>query len=190
VRAFSLRRRSSGVLVSAGTLLVQLARRNVSSRLLDDQGESPWQFRQSRASVSSAAGSVSSRSTPRAANAVVDSLEDVAPDLGRYVVEFAYGEIYQRPVLDLRQRQLVTISALTTLGGAEPQLEVHINAGLNVGLTAREVVEAILHCIPYTGFPRVLNAIFVAKRVFEERDVDPLTDEAQADQILGARRER
>jgi 4-carboxymuconolactone decarboxylase len=109
---------------------------------------------------------------------VVDSLKDVAPDLGRYVVEFAYGEIYQRPVLDLRQRQLVTISALTALGGAEPQLEVHVNAGLNVGLTAREVVEAILHCIPYTGFPRALNAIFVAKRVFEERGVDPLNDEA------------
>jgi 4-carboxymuconolactone decarboxylase len=109
---------------------------------------------------------------------VIESLKDVAPDLARYVVEFAYGEIYQRPALDLRQRQLVTISALTTLGGAEPQLEVHINAGLNVGLTAREVVEAILHCIPYTGFPRVLNAILVAKRVFEERHVDPLTDAA------------
>jgi 4-carboxymuconolactone decarboxylase len=109
---------------------------------------------------------------------VIESLKDTAPDLGRYVVEFAYGEIYQRPVLDLRQRQLITISALTTLGGAEPQLEVHINAGLNVGLSAREVVEAILHCIPYTGFPRVLNAIFVAKRVFEERAVDPLNDNA------------
>jgi 4-carboxymuconolactone decarboxylase len=109
---------------------------------------------------------------------VIESLKDVAPDLGRYVVEFAYGEIYRRPVLDLRQRELVTISALTTLGGAEPQLEVHVNAGLNVGLTAREVVEAILHCIPYTGFPRVLNAILVAKRVFEERDVDPLDGDA------------
>jgi 4-carboxymuconolactone decarboxylase len=108
---------------------------------------------------------------------VIQSLGDVAPDLGRYVVEFAFGEIYQRPVLDLRQRQLITISALTTLGGAEPQLEVHVNAALNVGLTAREVVEAILHCIPYTGFPRVLNAIFVAKRVFAERNVDPLIDE-------------
>jgi 4-carboxymuconolactone decarboxylase len=108
---------------------------------------------------------------------VIESLKDIAPDLGRYVVEFAFGEIYQRPVLDLRQRQLVTITALTTLGGAEPQLEVHVNAGLNVGLTAREIVEAILHCIPYTGFPRVLNAIFVAKRVFKERNVDPLRDD-------------
>jgi 4-carboxymuconolactone decarboxylase len=110
---------------------------------------------------------------------VIESLQDVAPDLGRYVVEFAFGDIYSRPVLDLRQRQLVTISALTTLGGAEPQLEVHVNAALNVGLSAREVVEAMLHCIPYTGFPRVLNAIFVAKRVFEERGVTPLTDEAE-----------
>jgi 4-carboxymuconolactone decarboxylase len=109
---------------------------------------------------------------------VVQSLQDVAPDLGRYVVEFAFGDIYQRPGLDLRQRQLVTISALTTLGGAEPQLEVHVNAALNVGLTAREVVEAILHCLPYTGFPRVLNAVFVAKRVFAERDVDPLSEAA------------
>lgn len=108
---------------------------------------------------------------------VIESLQDIAPDLGRYVVEFAFGDIYQRGVLDLRQRQLVTISALTTLGGTEPQLEVHINAGLNVGLAAREIVEAILHCIPYTGFPRVLNAIFVAKRVFAERDVDPLNHE-------------
>jgi 4-carboxymuconolactone decarboxylase len=108
---------------------------------------------------------------------VIESLKEVAPDLGRYVVEFAYGEIYQRPALDLRQRQLITISALTTLGGAEPQLEFHINAGLNVGLTASEVVEAILHCIPYTGFPRVLNATLAAKRVFEERDLDPLSEE-------------
>jgi 4-carboxymuconolactone decarboxylase len=108
---------------------------------------------------------------------VVESLQDVAPDLGRYVVEFAFGDIYRRPGLDLRQRQLVTISALTTLGGAEPQLEVHINAALNVGLTAEEVVEALLHCIPYVGFPRVLNAVFVAKRVFDERDVSPLSSE-------------
>ena len=108
---------------------------------------------------------------------VIESLRDVAPDLGRYVVEFAFGEIYQRPILDLPQRQLVTVAALTTLGGAEPQLEVHINGGLNVGLSAREIIEAMLHCVPYTGFPRVLNAVFVARRVFAERNVSPLEDD-------------
>jgi 4-carboxymuconolactone decarboxylase len=107
---------------------------------------------------------------------VIMSLQDVAPELGRYVVEFAYGDIYRRPDLDLRQRQLVTISALTALGGAEAQLEVHVNAALNVGLTAEEVVEALLQCLPYTGFPRVLNAMFVAKRVFEQRGVSPVRE--------------
>jgi 4-carboxymuconolactone decarboxylase len=62
---------------------------------------------------------------------------------------------------DLKARIRSTkVSRMTTnLAGAEPQLKVHVNAGLNVGLSAREVAEPILHCIPYTGFPRVLNAI-------------------------------
>jgi 4-carboxymuconolactone decarboxylase len=113
----------------------------------------------------------------RGGERVIESLQDIAPDLGRYVVEFTFGEIYQRPVLDLRQRQLVTIATLSTLGGAEPQLEVHVNAGLNVGLTALEIVEKMLHCIPYIGFPRVLNAVFVAKRVFDERGITALSNE-------------
>ncbi|WP_276354436.1 carboxymuconolactone decarboxylase family protein [Cohnella caldifontis] len=102
---------------------------------------------------------------------VVDSLRDIAPDLGRYVVEFAFGDIYGRPGLSLRQRQLVTVASLTSLGGCEPQLVVHLNAALNVGLEPGEIVEAIMHCVPYAGFPRVLNAVFAAKRVFEERAV-------------------
>lgn len=102
---------------------------------------------------------------------VIETLQEIAPDLGRYVIEFAFGDIYARPGLDAKQRQLATIASLTTLGGCEAQLNVHINAGLNVGLTPSEVVETIMHCAPYTGFPRVLNAIFVAKKVFEERSV-------------------
>lgn len=100
---------------------------------------------------------------------VIDSLSDIAPDLGKYVIEFAFGDIYSREGLDLRQRELITIASLTTQGGCEAQLNVHINAGLNVGLTAGEIVEAIIQCAPYTGFPRVLNAVFEAKRIFKER---------------------
>jgi 4-carboxymuconolactone decarboxylase len=102
---------------------------------------------------------------------VIASLEDVAPDLGRYVVEFGFGDIYSRPGLGLRERQLVTLATLTTQGGADPQLEVHVNASLNVGLSPDEIVEAIVHCVNYVGFPRVLNAVAVAKRVFAERGV-------------------
>jgi len=102
---------------------------------------------------------------------VIESLQDIAPDLGKYVIEFGFGDIYSREGLDLKQRQLVTISSLTTQGGCEPQLIVHINTALNVGLSPQEIIEAIMHCSPYTGFPRVLNAMFTSKRVLEEREL-------------------
>ena len=68
-----------------------------------------------------------------------------------------------------RGRQLVTIGALTALGGCEPQLRVHMGAALNVGLTEEEIVEALLHSSVYAGFPRALNATFVAREVFASR---------------------
>lgn len=100
---------------------------------------------------------------------VIDSLKDIAPDLGRYIVEFAFGDIYSREGLTLKERELITISALTAQGGCEAKLHVHINAGLNVGLTPFQITETMLQCVPYTGFPRVLNAVNVAKRVFQEQ---------------------
>lgn len=105
---------------------------------------------------------------------VIDSLKDIAPELGHQVVAWGFGEIYSRPELDPRDRQLVTLGMLTALGGCEPQLEVHINASLNVGLTPQQIVEAFLHSAVYCGFPRALNATFTAKKVFAERGVLPL----------------
>ncbi len=66
---------------------------------------------------------------------VVESLADISPELGHQVVAWGFGEIYSRPQLAPRDRQLVTLGMLTALGGCEPQLEVHVNASLNVGLT-------------------------------------------------------
>lgn len=100
---------------------------------------------------------------------VIDSLRDIFPELGHQVVAWAFGEIYERPGLAPRDRQLVTIGMLTALGGCEPQLEVHLNAVLNVGLTPDEIVEALLHSSFYCGMPKALNATFVAKKVFGER---------------------
>ena len=93
-------------------------------------------------------------------------LENLAPDLGRYIAEFAFGDIYAREGLDLRERELVTLASLLTAGGCERQLAVHIRGALNVGLTQREILETFIQCIPYTGFPRVLNAVFTAREVF------------------------
>ncbi|MBC9713147.1 carboxymuconolactone decarboxylase family protein [Streptomyces sp. TRM66268-LWL] len=99
---------------------------------------------------------------------VVESLNDIAPDLGRHLVEFAFGDVYHRPWLSPQRRQLVTVGALTAFGDTAPQLRVHIGAALNVGLTPAQVVEALIHTVSYAGFPRVLNAVTVAREVFED----------------------
>lgn len=103
---------------------------------------------------------------------VIQSLADISPDLGKFIVEFAFGDIYTRKELTLQERELITITSLLTAGGCEPQLEVHINGSLNVGIAPQKVIETFLQCIPYTGFPKVLNAVFVAKRIFEERNIN------------------
>lgn len=102
--------------------------------------------------------------------AVIDSLADINPALGHHVAAFAFGDIYDRPGLDARSRQFVTLGVLTALGGCEPQLKVHIGAALNVGITREEITETLLHAAVYCGFPRAVNATFVAKEVFAERD--------------------
>jgi 4-carboxymuconolactone decarboxylase len=102
---------------------------------------------------------------------VIDSLQNIAPDLGKYIIEFAFGDIYSRDGLNLQEREMVTITSLLTAGGCEPQLDVHINGALNVGVTPEKIVETFLQCIPYTGFPKVLNAITVAKKIFADREI-------------------
>jgi 4-carboxymuconolactone decarboxylase len=102
---------------------------------------------------------------------VIESLKDIAPDLGRYIIEFAFGDIYARPGLDLKSREIATVAALTALGNAQPQLKVHIHGALNVGCTREEVVEVILQMAVYAGFPAALNGVMAAKEVFQECDV-------------------
>ena len=102
---------------------------------------------------------------------VIQSLQDISPDLGKYIIEFAFGDIYSRPALSLQEREIITIVSLLTAGGCEPQLEVHINGALNTGIEPEKIVESFLQCIPYTGFPKVLNAVFTAKKVFQKRKI-------------------
>ncbi|MEV7598984.1 carboxymuconolactone decarboxylase family protein [Kitasatospora sp. NPDC089797] len=106
---------------------------------------------------------------------VVDALADIHPELAHQVVAWGFGDIYSRPELAPRDRQLVTLGMLTALGGCEPQLEVHLNAALNVGLSPTEITEALLHAAVYCGFPKALNATFVARKVFGERGLLPVT---------------
>ena len=101
---------------------------------------------------------------------VVNSLKDIAPDFARYLIEFPFGDIYSRPGLDLKSREIAVVAALTALGNAAPQLKVHIHGALNVGCSRQEVIEVIMQMAVYAGFPAALNGLFAAKEVFEERD--------------------
>ncbi|ABN63731.1 carboxymuconolactone decarboxylase family protein [Shewanella baltica] len=103
---------------------------------------------------------------------VINSLANICPDLGKYIIEYPFGDIYQREGLDLKTRELVTVAALTALGHCQPQLNVHINGALNVGCAPQEIVEVILQMSVYAGFPAALNGMFVAKAVFAERELN------------------
>jgi len=99
---------------------------------------------------------------------VVQSLEDIAPDFARYLIEFPFGDIYSRPGLDLRSREIAVVAALTAMGNATPQLKVHIHAALNVGVSREEIVETIMQMAVYAGFPAALNGLMAAKEVFAQ----------------------
>ena len=104
-----------------------------------------------------------------------EAFNDIAPDLSKFVVEFAYGDIYTRPGLDNKQKVLTTISALVAQG--LPQIEIHVKSGLAAGLKPEEIVGCVVHLIPYAGFPKVLNALKIVQKVFNERGVTVSTPE-------------
>ncbi len=103
---------------------------------------------------------------------VIDSLASIAPDFARYLIEFPFGDIYSRPGLDLRSREIAVVAALTAMGNAAPQLKVHLQAALNVGVTREEIVEVIMQMAVYAGFPAALNGLAAAREVFAAQELE------------------
>ncbi|EAS66254.1 carboxymuconolactone decarboxylase family protein [Photobacterium angustum] len=103
---------------------------------------------------------------------VIDSLQDISPDLAKYTIEYPFGDIYARKGLDLKSREIATVAALTALGNCTPQLKVHLNAALNVGCNEEEIKEVIIQMSGYAGFPAALNGMFAFKEVLVERTVN------------------
>jgi 4-carboxymuconolactone decarboxylase len=101
---------------------------------------------------------------------VLKGLGKVAPDLGNYVLEFIFGDLYSRSGLDLKTKQMLTVTILATLGNAKPQLAYHMNCALNIGITRQEIIDIMTHISGYAGFPAALNGVNTAKEVFAERD--------------------
>jgi len=98
------------------------------------------------------------------------NLGDIAPGLATYVLETIFGEIYQSPVLDSRTRQIVTVTALATLGTAAPQLRTHMQGALRCGVSREELVEMMTQLVPYVGVAAAINGVTACREVFAEDD--------------------
>lgn len=92
------------------------------------------------------------------------------PEFMNILQNLIFGEVFYIGNLNDRERELITVTALTAIQ-ALPQLEAHIGAALNVGNTPLEIREAIYQCAPFIGFPETLNAISVFNRVMRDKGV-------------------
>lgn len=94
--------------------------------------------------------------------------EKIDPSIADNILGYIFGTLYQRHNLDLKTRQIVTITALACHGFAKPQLEYHIKLGLKLGLTKEEIVEIFVQLSGYHGFPVMLNGLATAREVFDQ----------------------
>jgi 4-carboxymuconolactone decarboxylase len=104
--------------------------------------------------------------------AALKEMARTSPDLQRCLVEFPFGDIYTRPGLDLKTREMLTVTALTVLGYPQAELRDHIRGALNVGCSRQEILEIILQMAVYAGFPAALEAVRTAASVFAESPDD------------------
>lgn len=103
---------------------------------------------------------------------LTNDVSDIAPDVKQYIMDFVFGKIYARSGLEDQEKAIVTIVTLMSIGGCEHELNTHINTALNVGVSPKKIVDVFIQALPYAGFPRVINAISVAKVVFKEKNVN------------------
>jgi 4-carboxymuconolactone decarboxylase len=99
---------------------------------------------------------------------MVEALRRVDDTLTDHVVGYAYGEVYPRPGLDLRSREVVALTALS-IQGLGPQLRTHVHAALEAGMSEEELMECFLHIALYAGFPTALFGAQHARAVLDRR---------------------
>ena len=92
---------------------------------------------------------------------------DFAPKLAELTDDVLFADVWERAELSKRDRSLVTVAALIANGNTE-QLTGHLHRAKDNGLSETELAEVIIHLAFYTGWPRAMSAIKVAREVFEK----------------------
>ena len=91
---------------------------------------------------------------------------DYTLPMQEFITRNAWGNVWQRPGLDLKTRSLVTVAMLTALG-KQTELKGHVRGALNNGATPEEIREIMLHATVYCGFPAAIEAFRSATEVVE-----------------------
>lgn len=99
----------------------------------------------------------------------MEEMKKVSPDFWEMIVSFGFGDLYARKSLSLSQREIITLTTLITQGAFD-QLKVHLQAALNVGLSKEEIIEVIIHCAGYVGFPKAVQAMGIAGEIFDKNE--------------------
>ncbi|MBP8082900.1 MAG: carboxymuconolactone decarboxylase family protein [Spirochaetes bacterium] len=98
-------------------------------------------------------------------------ISPVSDDLKDYIIDYSFGDIYSRPGLDLKSKEIAVVAAMTAMGNAAPQLKIHLAGALNTGSSVNEVKEVILQMSAYSGFPRSINAMIILKELLKELNI-------------------
>ena len=102
----------------------------------------------------------------------IDKMYEKSPEnqlhIQKYLSENCFGDYYTRKGLDIKTRELLTLSMLIALGGTEPQIKGHIQGNINVGNDKETLLSVMTQLLPYVGYPRTLNAIKCLNEVIPE----------------------
>ena len=96
---------------------------------------------------------------PGLAGRVGAKLSELDPGLERMLTDYAFGDVLSRPGLDIKTREMLTVAALTAMGNAPGQLELHMRGALNVGVTRAELLEVVIQMAVYAGLPACMNGV-------------------------------
>lgn len=103
---------------------------------------------------------------PQAPDRVAANLDALSEDFLEIILGFSFSDVVSRPGIDLRTREMLTVTALMAMGTAPGQLEFHIRAALNIGVTPEEILEILLQVAVYAGVPACMNGVNAAKKAF------------------------
>ena len=106
----------------------------------------------------------------KVADSWIESIREISPEFAKVNVEFPFGELYTRSVLDDKTRELCTIAALTVQGFSLPELKIHTVGALNCGASRDEILEVVTQMLAYCGFPAATNALKAVNEVFVDLD--------------------